>query len=340
MPIEFLCNECGTKLRVADASAGKQAKCPKCATVLDIPGEPAPENPDEYSVRREPEMRQPATTGGVSVAPPVGGSANPYQAPGSYTAPQRNTFNNAPVSHGTIDPGQAFSVGWELYTNKFGPGLGAVAITTIVAVVLMMVGIFGAIILAAAIGGAANDEAMAGIGFLVGMLVLFLPAMIAYLLLYYNMVVFFLKLCRGQEPSFGELFKYDSNFWPTLVASICMTILVYIGMIFCIVPGIYLGCMFYAWPLLVLERRMPIGEAFNLSKELSEGNKMNIFVLWLIVFAISMVAGFIPLGGLFAMPLTTFIFLIGYLMMTGQYGPPRSQPHTESATGTGNPFAT
>ena len=38
MPIEFRCPSCSKLLRTPDESAGKKAKCPQCATVVDVPG--------------------------------------------------------------------------------------------------------------------------------------------------------------------------------------------------------------------------------------------------------------------------------------------------------------
>src|SRR5688500_12080986 len=37
MSIEFRCSQCGQMLRVAETSAGKNARCPGCKTVMVIP---------------------------------------------------------------------------------------------------------------------------------------------------------------------------------------------------------------------------------------------------------------------------------------------------------------
>jgi hypothetical protein len=42
VPITLNC-ACGKVLRVPDSAAGKRAKCPACAAVLDVPAPPAPE---------------------------------------------------------------------------------------------------------------------------------------------------------------------------------------------------------------------------------------------------------------------------------------------------------
>lgn len=58
------CTTCNTKIRTPDSAAGKRVKCPKCATMLDVPKEDAP--PD---------------TGVTVVAPPPAVAAAPPPVP-------------------------------------------------------------------------------------------------------------------------------------------------------------------------------------------------------------------------------------------------------------------
>lgn len=48
MPISLSCS-CGKALRVPDSAAGKKAKCPACAAVLEVPA-PAPAEPEPEPV--------------------------------------------------------------------------------------------------------------------------------------------------------------------------------------------------------------------------------------------------------------------------------------------------
>src|SRR6188768_4119955 len=41
MSIEFLCPSCQQQLRVPDTAAGKNAKCPKCSSILSVPASSA-----------------------------------------------------------------------------------------------------------------------------------------------------------------------------------------------------------------------------------------------------------------------------------------------------------
>lgn len=69
MPIVVPCG-CGAQLRVADGSAGKRVKCPKCATILTVP---APEAVVEVA---PPKAEEP-----VEVSPPIARPARRRVAP-------------------------------------------------------------------------------------------------------------------------------------------------------------------------------------------------------------------------------------------------------------------
>lgn len=85
MPIEFHCTQCGLRLRTADDTAGKQARCPHCGTLVPIPlsSEPDvtptgdPTVPDPF----QPAPSQPTQDGPANpfADPPL---VNPYQATG------------------------------------------------------------------------------------------------------------------------------------------------------------------------------------------------------------------------------------------------------------------
>lgn len=72
MPIEFRCPSCARLLRTPDETAGKQAKCPQCGTVTEVPLTSNAAGPAGTG----------AGDGNVGGSPsPFGGSANPYATP-------------------------------------------------------------------------------------------------------------------------------------------------------------------------------------------------------------------------------------------------------------------
>ena len=90
MPIEFHCTVCKKLLRTQDDTAGKQAKCPSCGTVLAIPGsgDIVEAHPREYGLPSDwsPAAPIPPLTGfspsGID-QPYLGerSGGNPYQSP-------------------------------------------------------------------------------------------------------------------------------------------------------------------------------------------------------------------------------------------------------------------
>lgn len=80
MPINFLCEQCGRQLRVGDDAAGKQAKCPQCGAVQDVPGPAGADLPNPFSslsgLPPPPHLGSPPP---ASSGP--SGEFNPYQSP-------------------------------------------------------------------------------------------------------------------------------------------------------------------------------------------------------------------------------------------------------------------
>ena len=96
-------------------------------------------------------------------------------------------------------------------------------------------------------------------------------------------------------------------------------VIFYVGLLLCVVPGVILGLMFSQFYYLVLDRRVPILEAFRQSKELMSGNKLTLFLIGLAMVGISLMA-MIPcgLGILVAGPYFCLMLPMIYLTITGQ----------------------
>jgi len=86
MPIEFRCTSCGKLLRTADETAGREAQCPACGTVMSVP---------ETVEAAAPEAASPF--GGEnpfesSSADRHGDEVNPYEAPADYASWQSQSL--------------------------------------------------------------------------------------------------------------------------------------------------------------------------------------------------------------------------------------------------------
>src|SRR6185437_8266167 len=84
MPIEFRCPTCGKLLRVGDDAAGRQAKCPACATVQQIPAATPPIKPRPGA---DPPYPPEPLSRDLSSQPLSDFTDNPYASPGSAGMP-------------------------------------------------------------------------------------------------------------------------------------------------------------------------------------------------------------------------------------------------------------
>lgn len=69
MPIEFLCPQCGSHLRVPFSAAGKKAQCPQCGAITPVPARSEVGAPPRVPPQ-EPRSEEP-------VAPPAGENVRP-----------------------------------------------------------------------------------------------------------------------------------------------------------------------------------------------------------------------------------------------------------------------
>jgi uncharacterized RDD family membrane protein YckC len=86
MPIEFACTQCGKQLRTPDESAGRNAKCPQCGTVMQVP-QPGAFAPHQAAFAPLPSSSRGAAAGPFPAAQPATDEVNfnPYQSPTATT---------------------------------------------------------------------------------------------------------------------------------------------------------------------------------------------------------------------------------------------------------------
>jgi len=130
---------------------------------------------------------------------------------------------------------------------------------------------------------------------------------------------FSLKVARGEPYAFGDVFAGGPFFLSVLVTHFIVSIAVGIGLVLLIVPGVILALgLCLAIPLIVDRNLGPI-EAMTESWKVTEGNRTNLFIFWLIGMAL-VVAGLCAcgIGILLVAPLLWVAFLYVYLRLTGQ----------------------
>jgi uncharacterized membrane protein len=130
---------------------------------------------------------------------------------------------------------------------------------------------------------------------------------------------FSLKVVKGQPYAFGDVFSAGNIFLSVLVANLIMGIAISFGCALLFIPGfIILFGLCMTVPLIADRNLGPI-DALGESWKLTEGNRMNLFIFWLIAFGLA-IAGVCAcgIGLLFVMPLLTIALFYIYVRLSGQ----------------------
>lgn len=104
-----------------------------------------------------------------------------------------------------------------------------------------------------------------------------------------------LKFCDQEPARYGELLSAYPLLLNYVAGSIIYGIMVAIGLIFLIVPGLYLALKYQFYGYLIIDQGKGPVEALRLSAALTEGVKWNLVLFWLMLAGIN-ILGILALG--------------------------------------------
>jgi phage FluMu protein Com len=300
MPIEFRCSHCQKLLSTPEGSAGKQAKCPSCGAVVPIP------------LRSEVELAEtswhPTGSGG---APSGAFHAQAHLEIGASSTAAALPADLVPTQ---LELGDVLTRSWEIFKQCWQPCLVAT---------------WGNIALSAGAVGLSfvpwlvrdtPDPGPADI-------VLFCVAALVCACLHLGLLRIMIKLARGERVAASDMFSATDVLLPALIAGVLYCVACGVGFAFCFVPGFYVLLAGSQFLQLLVDRRCGALESLRLSWQITAGNKVTLFLLGILLWAISTAASTVTLG-LSTIVVSPFWFLamaVAYVMMTGQrtaYLPP------------------
>lgn len=109
-----------------------------------------------------------------------------------------------------------------------------------------------------------------------------------------------LRAARNDRVKVSDMFEVIPSYIHAVLASILIWILVSIGLIFFIIPGIFLACKLAFTPYLIVDRRMSFIDAMQESWEMTRGHMLQVFTVGLasipvmVVGLLFLVVGMIP----------------------------------------------
>jgi hypothetical protein len=187
-----------------------------------------------------------------------------------------------PVASGNLDIGTILSEAWKLMMRDIGLYIAAMA--SYLAIVLFT----------------------CGLGFLV------------YGPLWAGLMVMGFKALKNEQVAFADAFAGFKIFMPLFLLSIVVFVLVSVGFMLCILPGVYLALAWsFAMPL-VIDRKMDFWPAMQLSLQTFNANLGALLVLFVLLYLINALGSSIPLGVLVAQPLCSLSVVVAYTRLFGQ----------------------
>jgi uncharacterized membrane protein len=117
----------------------------------------------------------------------------------------------------------------------------------------------------------------------------------------YGVSFAYLKAARGEKPDVKDLTKVLENYWNIILANLLCGIIIFIGFILFIIPGIYFLCKLAFVRYLVVDEKMDALKAIQESWNMTNGHALTIFLMGLLAIPI-FIAGilFFGIGAIFS----------------------------------------
>jgi uncharacterized membrane protein len=151
-------------------------------------------------------------------------------------------------------------------------------------------------------------------------LVLGLVALASSVWLTLGLHAYLLRVARGEQATAADFFGQGPQVIPGMLAMLCVTVAVAIGTCMLVVPGVILGLMLSQFLNVMVDRHVGVVDSLRLSMRATDGNKVTLFLLWLLMAGINSIAASLTCG-LSSLVVAPFLALLGsvaYLAMTGQ----------------------
>jgi hypothetical protein len=104
-----------------------------------------------------------------------------------------------------------------------------------------------------------------------------------------GVIVISLKLVDGKKPGFKDIYKDYNLLLNYFLGSLLYGIVVIVGLILLVVPGIYWGIKYQYTTYLIIDKKMGVWEAFKKSGQLTHRVKLKLFLLGLCYIGITIV---------------------------------------------------
>ncbi len=132
---------------------------------------------------------------------------------------------------------------------------------------------------------------------------------------YYKMA---LVAADGQEPALSAFSVSLKKILNIFFGTIIFVILVYIGLILCVVPGLIVMARLQLFYFFILDKDYGAIESLSKSWEVTKGETLNLLLIFLAYYVINSVASMCCIGVLVTMPMQVIGYALIYRKLTGE----------------------
>lgn len=114
----------------------------------------------------------------------------------------------------------------------------------------------------------------------------------------YNFLKMNFKAVDSFPLNLSDLFSFNSknlgNIVMWILTGIVYGLMVFVGLIFLIIPGLYLGARYIFAPYIVVDKKVGIGQALDISSKLTDGHRAKI-ILYIIISGLISILASLPM---------------------------------------------
>jgi uncharacterized membrane protein len=123
----------------------------------------------------------------------------------------------------------------------------------------------------------------------------------------------YLKLNEGEKPEWKTIFKEYALFWKYLAVSILQGLIVFVGILLLIIPGLIWSVRFAFAGIIVVDTKSGPIVALKESYRITKGSFWKLWGFWLALIGVNIIgAVLVGIGLLFTIPLSTLALIHVY----------------------------
>ncbi len=149
----------------------------------------------------------------------------------------------------------------------------------------------------------------------------------------FGLANFYMKVVRGDSVSVPNLFDSFTNYGHVMLAVLLKSLIIGVGTIFFIVPGVIFSCKLAFVEFLVVDRKMSAIQAIEASWELTRGYAGRIFLMYLLFIPISLAGLLVFVIGLVPAMMWTGLTIGAFYLMVLKQREPAPEAIIEEGSG-------